>query len=126
MFSIKHVGLRRGDIVVALKLYAGDSGGGRVMDVRWETCRRVAELIVHHHQRRWKPSSGEGTAIQLKVVTPITSMAASDGYQTADPNKVSTYTFIMCVKCVRLVYLIQKISIETKVSIKKLIIVDRK
>lgn len=93
--SIKHVGLRRGDIVVALKLCAGDSGGGRVLDVRWETCRRVAELIVHHHQRRRKPSSGEGAVIQLKVVTPITSTDASDGYQAADPNKVSTYTFIV-------------------------------
>jgi len=99
VFSIKHVGLRRGDIVVALKLCAGDGGGGRAMDVRWETCRRVAEFIIHHHQRRRKPSSREGAVIQLKVVTPITASAASDG--NVDPNKVPTYTFIMCEKCVR-------------------------
>jgi len=101
VFSIKHFDLRRGDIVVALKLCAGDSGGGRVIDVRWETCRRVAELIVHHHQRRRKPSSGEGAVIQLKVVTPIISMAASDGFQAADPNKVSTYIRLLCVCEVR-------------------------
>lgn len=97
VFSIKHIGLRRGDIVVALKLCAGDGSGGRAMDVRWETCRRVAEFIVHHHQRRRKSSSGEGAVIQLKVVTPITTAAASDGYQTVDPNKVPIYTFIICV-----------------------------
>jgi len=97
VLSIKHVGLRRGDIVVALKLCAGDGGGGREMDVRWETCRRVAEFIVHHHQRRRKSSSGEGAVIQLKVVTPITAAAASDGYQAVDPNKVPTCLHIYYV-----------------------------
>ncbi|KAF0756674.1 Rhophilin-2-A, partial [Aphis craccivora] len=83
----QHVGLRRGDIVVALKLCSGD-GGGRAMDVRWETCRRVAELIVYHHQRRLRPSSGDGAVVvQLKVVTPITAATASDIYPTMDPNK---------------------------------------
>jgi len=100
VFSVQHVGLRRGDIVVALKLSSGD-GGGRAMDVRWETCRRVAELIVHHHQRRLRPSSGDGpVVVQLKVVTPITAATASDSYPTMDPNKVSnlgTYTYTLYV-----------------------------
>ncbi|XP_025196834.1 uncharacterized protein LOC112595750 [Melanaphis sacchari] len=84
----QHVGLRRGDIVVALKLCSSD-GGGKAVDVRWETCRRVAELIVHHHQRRRKSSSGDGAVVvQLKVVTPITAATASDIYSVADPNKI--------------------------------------
>jgi len=95
VFSIQHVGLRRGDIVVALKLCAGD-GSGRALDVRWETCRRVAELIVnhhHHHQRRRKPSSGDGAVVHLKIITPITPVAASDGYPSMDPNKVPKISY---------------------------------
>jgi hypothetical protein len=92
LFSVQHVGLRRGDIVVALKLSSGD-GGGRAMDVRWETCRRVAELIVHQHQRLRRASSGDGAVVvQLKVVTPITAAVAYDSYPPAEPNKVDSLT----------------------------------
>lgn len=86
---LQHAGLRRGDIVVALKF----SGDNLVMDVRWETCRRVAELVVHGCQRRRRLGSGvDGVAVQLRVVTPITSdgyaatMAAAAG--VTDPAKV--------------------------------------
>lgn len=92
IFSLQHAGLRRGDIVVALRR-AGD-GGGRVLDVRWETCRRVAELVVHDYMRRRRRqgSGTDGAAVQLKVVTPV--VAASDGYASTmtavmDPNKVN-------------------------------------
>lgn len=74
--------------MVALKC-SGD-GGSRVLDVRWETCRRVAELVVHQHQRRRQRSSGEVAVVQLKIVTPITAATASDGHtiMAMDPNKV--------------------------------------
>lgn len=91
--SLQHVGLRRGDIVVALRR-TGD--GGQVLDVRWDTCRRVAELIVRNHQRCRQLGSSDGTVVQLKIVTPITAVAAtmtSDSHGTSssaaiDPNKV--------------------------------------
>lgn len=93
IFSLQHAGLRRGDIVVALRR-AGD-GGGRVLDVRWETCRRVAELVVQDYMRRRRRqgSGTDGAAVQLKVVTPV--VGASDGYASTmtavmDPNKVNS------------------------------------
>jgi len=90
--GLQLVGLRRGDIVVALKCTGGDGGGGsRVLDVRWDTCRRVAELVVHNHRRRRAHGSagGGGGGVQLKIVTPI--VAASDGHAiaTTDPTKVT-------------------------------------
>lgn len=112
LFSVQHVGLRRGDIVVALKLSFGD-GGGRAMDVRWETCRRVAELIVHQHQRRRRASSGDGAVVvQLKVVTPIT--AASDSYPPAEPNKVGSLTSLSRYLPAHIVYIFIRISAMRK------------
>lgn len=78
--------------MVALKR-TGDNGSV-ALDVRWDTCRRVAELIVQQYQRRRQQSSIDGCslAVQLKVVTPIAAMASdvqSAGSTTAmDPNKV--------------------------------------
>lgn len=64
---------------------------GQVLDVRWDTCRRVAELIVQKYrqrQRRRRQQSfsdgGNMTAVHLKVVTPITA-------PSMDPNQVPTH-----------------------------------
>lgn len=88
---LQYAGLRRGDIVVSLKCTR--NGADRVVDVRWDTCRRVAELIVNNQRRRHHGSGDSGgVSVQLKVVTPITAMVASDGHTiksiAMDPNKV--------------------------------------
>lgn len=73
---------------MAIKCQTSD--GGRVLDVRWETCGRVAELIVRNHKRRRQQNSGD-VQVQLKVVTPITAAnMAFDVHAMApmDPNKV--------------------------------------
>lgn len=81
--------------MVALKC-AGDAGS-RVVDVRWDTCRRVAELVVLQQQRRrHHQCPGGGVVAQLKVVTPITA----DGYATMDPSKVR-FTFNVSSKLFR-------------------------
>lgn len=88
LVNLQMIGLRRGDIVVALKC-TGDGGGSRVLDVRWDTCRRVAELVVHNHQRR-RAQGSAGGGVQLKIVTPITAVM-SDGHVTTamDTTKVT-------------------------------------
>lgn len=65
----------------------------RVLDVRWDTCRRVADLIVNNQRRRHHGSGDSGdVSVQLKVVTPITAVTGSDSHTTKslamDPNKV--------------------------------------
>uniref|UniRef100_A0A2S2Q0G0 BRO1 domain-containing protein n=2 Tax=Sipha flava TaxID=143950 RepID=A0A2S2Q0G0_9HEMI len=87
----QYAGLKRGDIVVELKCTG--NGVDRVLDVRWDTCRRVAELIVNNQRRRHYGSGDSGgVSVQLKVVTPITAAVASDGHATKstsmDPNKM--------------------------------------